>query len=74
MAALDALERARQGGHPDVEVLGSVILAGLVSQEPLNQEELAKIDSHLLFSYPGAFQAEMNRRLIQNEAKVGASA
>ncbi len=73
MAALDALERVRQGGHPDVEVLGSVILSGLVSQEPLNQEELAKIDSQLLFSYLGTFQAEMNRRLIQNEMKVDAA-
>ncbi|SDD86496.1 tyrosine-type recombinase/integrase [Glycomyces harbinensis] len=74
MAALDALERVRQGGHPDVEVLGSVILTGLVSQEPLNQDELAKIDSQLLFSYLGTFQAEMNRRLIQNEMKIGAAA
>lgn len=72
-AALDALERVRKSGHPDIEALSSVILSGLVSQEPLNQEELAKIDSQLLFSYLSTFQAEVNRRLIQNETNIGAA-
>lgn len=67
-AAIAALEKVRGSNHPDATTLVQFLEGG-----PVRQDDLAKVSSKVLLEYLSTFQAEINRRVVENEAKVGAA-
>ncbi|WP_112139152.1 tyrosine-type recombinase/integrase [Glycomyces dulcitolivorans] len=66
-AALAALDKVRGLDHPDAPTL-----VRYLEGAPVQDKELKEVSSKVLFEYLAAFQAEINRRLVQNETGAGA--
>lgn len=67
-AAIAALEKVRGSDHPDATTLVSYLEGAQV-----RQEELAKVSSEVLLEYFSTLQAEISRRVVEKDTKVGAA-